>query len=105
MCQPLNTSTLSAENLKKIGLVVFEIWPGKVKSWGTFIQAGAFIWRNTVWCYSLSNVTAVNDENSFIRSLSIWAQFHTASMVSIKVGLLYSRGHTCSASPTQVQCN
>ena len=43
-----NTSTLSAEDLSQIGLVVSEIWQVKVKTWGAFIQAGAFIWQNTV---------------------------------------------------------
>ncbi len=43
-----NTLTLSAENMNEIGLIVFEIWPGKGKVGGAFIQAGVFSRRNTV---------------------------------------------------------
>ena len=39
---------LSAGNSIEISSVVLEIWPGKVKSWGMFIQADAFIRQNTV---------------------------------------------------------
>ncbi len=37
--------TLSGKNMVQIGLVVPEIWPVRFKRRGTFIQAGAFIWR------------------------------------------------------------
>ena len=47
--EPTNTSTLSAENLIEIASVVSEIWPGKVKVRGAFIQAGAFIRQNMVY--------------------------------------------------------
>ena len=44
----MNTSTFGAENLIKIGLLVSEIWPAKVKSQGArlFRQAHLFgkIW-------------------------------------------------------------
>ena len=39
---------ISAENLIDVGSVVFEIWPGKVKSRGAFIQAGTLIQQNAV---------------------------------------------------------
>ena len=46
----LNMLTLSAENVIEIGLVVSEIWPGKSKVRGAFIQTGTFIRQNTVCC-------------------------------------------------------
>ena len=38
----------SAENLNEIGLLVSEIWPGKIKVRVAFPQAGVFIRQNTV---------------------------------------------------------
>ena len=35
----MNTVTINTENLIHIGSVVSEIWPGKFKSWGTFISS------------------------------------------------------------------
>ena len=46
---PLNTLSSSAENSIKNGSGVSGIWPGKVKSRGAFIQAGAFNRQNTVF--------------------------------------------------------
>ena len=56
--EPTNTLILCAKDLIKIGLAVFEIWPGQFKSrgGGAFIQAGAFIWWNTV--LSLTQVSS-----------------------------------------------
>ncbi len=48
LCHLPNISTLSAEKLITIDSEVCEIWPGKVKSGGAFIQAGTFIQQNAV---------------------------------------------------------
>ena len=38
----------------QIGLVIHEIQPIKVKNWGAFIQAGAFIRQNKVFQHVVS---------------------------------------------------
>ena len=65
-CEPSNTSTLSADNLNQIGLVVSEIWPDKVvysgrrvylakygihSNWYVFIVTfGSFFWLDFKYC-------------------------------------------------------
>ena len=88
ICELHNTLTLSAENLIKIGSVVSDIWPDKIKSWCAFNQASTFIRRHTVPVFSAVSLERFHCILSYwprwpgiIRGLRLW-QSHAKSIKS-----------------------